>query len=86
MGSFLKSRGQDFEIFNDLYNPVNLHISGPFNKDCCNAKKAHFLYHPFRPFSLRVFKLEGKTMPPIDWKFSADLENGVSFEIEGVRF
>ena len=27
MGSFLKSRGQDFEIFNDLCNTVNLRSS-----------------------------------------------------------
>ena len=26
MGSFLKSRGQDFEIFNDLCNTVNLEL------------------------------------------------------------
>ena len=49
-------------------------------------KTAHFLYHLCRPFSLRVFKLGGITIPPFDRKFSVDLENGVIFEIEGARF
>ena len=34
-----------------------------------------------RPFSLRVFKLQGMTIPPVDSKFYADQGNGVIFSI-----
>ena len=49
-------------------------------------KTAHFFNHLCRPFSLRVFKSGGITIPHFDRKFSVDLENGVIFEIEGARF
>ena len=59
-----------------------------FPYDCGRIlqKKAHFFNHLCRPFSLRVFKSGGITIPPFDRKFSVDLENGVIFEIEGARF